>query len=114
MAIMGTAKINCLRYPVHFYLLFFLYPFIEVLPGSADDSTSSSSNTATNASHHNSSRKSVGITVVLVFLGLLSVVGFSVFLFKLWQRKRRDEQQARLLKLFENDEDLEVELGIRD
>ncbi|KAH0776427.1 hypothetical protein KY290_007838 [Solanum tuberosum] len=33
---------------------------------------------------------------------------------QIWQKKKREEQQARLLKLFEEDDDLEVELGIRD
>ncbi|KAL2939445.1 Aprataxin [Bienertia sinuspersici] len=33
---------------------------------------------------------------------------------KLWQKKKREEQYARLLKLFEEDDELEVELGLRD
>lgn len=37
-----------------------------------------------------------------------------LFFFKIRQKKKREEQQARLLKLFEEDDDLEVELGIRD
>ncbi|KAJ9538165.1 hypothetical protein OSB04_030898 [Centaurea solstitialis] len=32
----------------------------------------------------------------------------------LWQKKKRDEQYARLLKLFEQDDELELELGLRD
>ncbi|EXB88209.1 hypothetical protein L484_011638 [Morus notabilis] len=67
-------------------------------------------------SNSKSERKasSAGIKVVIVCLGLVAVIGFSVFLFKLWQKKKREEQHARLLKLFEDDDELEVELGIRD
>ncbi|KAJ4827172.1 hypothetical protein Tsubulata_029857 [Turnera subulata] len=61
------------------------------------------------------SRKSnIGVTVLIVFLGVLATVGFAVVLFKLWQKKKREEQHARLLKLFEDDDELEVELGIQD
>lgn len=41
-------------------------------------------------------------------------MGLSFFLFKLWQKKKCDEQYARLLKLFEQDDELELELGLRD
>jgi len=37
-----------------------------------------------------------------------------MLLIKIWQKKKREEQHARLLKLFEDDDELEVELGIRD
>lgn len=49
-----------------------------------------------------------------MLLGVAAVLGFCVFLFKIWQKKKREEQHARLLKLFEDDDELEVELGIRD
>ncbi|KAM5574990.1 hypothetical protein ABKV19_014099 [Rosa sericea] len=57
---------------------------------------------------------SVALKVIIVLLGVAAVVGFGVFLFRIWQRKKREEQHARLLKLFEDDDELEVELGIRD
>ncbi|KAK7263793.1 hypothetical protein RJT34_31390 [Clitoria ternatea] len=60
--------------------------------------------------HHASSRSSVGIKVIIICLGVVTVIAFCVFLFKLWQRKKREEQHARLLKLFEDDDELEVEL----
>lgn len=41
------------------------------------------------------------------------VILFSFFLFKFWQKKW-EEQHARLLKLFEEDDELELELGLRD
>lgn len=63
---------------------------------------------------HGSSSGSIGLKVGIVCLGLVAVVGFSLLLFKIWQKKKREEQHARLLKLFEDDDELEVELGIRD
>lgn len=53
--------------------------------------------------------------MVLVVLVVIVVVAlFSFVLYKLWQKKKRAEQYARLLKLFEEDDELEVELGLRD
>ncbi|KAJ8530925.1 hypothetical protein K7X08_023806 [Anisodus acutangulus] len=88
----------------------FLTLFLQFIPGLADTSSTSSENKGKN----HSSRISTGVRVVIVCLGILAVVGFCYVLFKIWQKKKREEQQARLLKLFEEDDDLEVELGIRD
>ncbi|XP_008656278.1 uncharacterized protein [Zea mays] len=55
-----------------------------------------------------------GKTVLFVLLGVGAVVLLSFFIFKYWQKKKREEQHARLLKLFEEDDDIEVELGLRD
>ncbi|KAF2589769.1 hypothetical protein F2Q70_00041938 [Brassica cretica] len=63
-------------------------------------------------SHTSSSRR--GAKVSLILVGFVAVAMFSFFLYKLWQKKKRDEQYARLLKLFEEDDELEVELGLRD
>ncbi|KAL1533863.1 hypothetical protein AAHA92_33691 [Salvia divinorum] len=83
------------------------------IPGLADTSATSNS-----SDQKDSSKKSSGgstwLEVVLICLGLVAVGAFSVFLFKLWQRKKREEQHARLLRLFEQDDELEVELGLRD
>jgi len=64
--------------------------------------------------NHHASRSSVGFKIIIICLGMVTVIAFCVFLFKLWQRKKREEQHARLLKLFEDDDELEVELGMRD
>ena len=81
---------------------------ICVLPsGLCDDSTSSKNSSKTKSNN-------TGTKVVLILLGIAAVGLFSFFLFKLWQKKKRDEQYARLLKLFEEDDELEVELGLRD
>lgn len=55
-----------------------------------------------------------GSTVVILCIAVAAVVGLSFFLFRLWQKKKREEQYARLLKLFEEDDELELELGLRD
>jgi flagellar basal body-associated protein FliL len=60
------------------------------------------------------SKGHTGQTVLFVLLGVGAVVLLSFFLFKYWQKKKRAEQHARLLKLFEEDDDIEVELGLRD
>lgn len=55
-----------------------------------------------------------GKTILFVLLGVGAVILLSFFIFKYWQKKKREEQHARLLKLFEEDDDIEVELGLRD
>ncbi|WZZ11380.1 hypothetical protein YC2023_097301 [Brassica napus] len=70
-------------------------------------------NTGAKAESHTTSSRT-GTKVILVLVGLVAVAMFSFFLYKLWQKKKRDEQYARLLKLFEEDDELEVELGLRD
>ncbi|XP_031099942.1 uncharacterized protein LOC116004154 [Ipomoea triloba] len=93
------------------WVLVVLSAFLQLIPGLADDS--SSSNSGTKAPSHSSS-SSTRVVVLGLCLGMLALVGFAFVLFKIWQKKRREEQHARLLKLFEEDDDLEVELGIRD
>lgn len=65
----------------------------------------------TETEHHSGSN---GSKVVFIVLALAGAAILSFFLFKLWQRKKREEQYARLLKLFEEDDELELELGLRD
>lgn len=96
---------------IRFSWFFFL---LQWFPGSADSSPSLSSKNGAEAANHSTSKKAVGLTVALVCLGILATVAFCAFLFKIWQKKRREARQARLLKLFEEDDELEVELGIRD
>ncbi|CAN7019769.1 unnamed protein product [Brassica rapa subsp. trilocularis] len=93
----------------HIFDLCFICLFDMILfPGLSGDSK----NTNKAESHTSSSR--TGTKVILVLLGFVAVAMFSFFLYKLWQKKKRDEQYARLLKLFEEDDELEVELGLRD
>nr|GLL32643.1 uncharacterized protein LOC109172036 [Ipomoea trifida]GMD24572.1 transmembrane protein, putative [Ipomoea batatas] len=83
--------------------------FLWFIPGLAD--VSAPANSGTESPNH-SSKKSTALVVLGVCLGVLALVGGAVIVFKFWQRKRREEQHARLLKLFEEDDDLNVELGI--
>ncbi|VVB00015.1 unnamed protein product [Arabis nemorensis] len=93
------------------HLLLFASICLQFFLGISGDSKSS--NTGAKAETHTSSSKT-GTKVFLILVGFGAVAGFSFFLYKLWQKKKRDEQYARLLKLFEEDDELEVELGLRD
>uniref|UniRef100_A0A1J3H2F0 Transmembrane protein n=1 Tax=Noccaea caerulescens TaxID=107243 RepID=A0A1J3H2F0_NOCCA len=93
------------------HLLLFASICLQVVLGVSGDSQSSS--TGAKAESHTSSSKT-STKVILILVGFGAVAGFSFFLYKLWQKKKRDEQYARLLKLFEEDDELEVELGLRD
>ncbi|KAM0977102.1 hypothetical protein FF1_019992 [Malus domestica] len=98
---------GCLQPQIPFLLIL----SISLLFGSvsADDPS-----TPTPKNGDKPSSGSVALKAVIVLLGVASVVGFCVFLFRIWQKKKREEQHARLLKLFQDDDELEVELGIRD
>ncbi|KAE8706615.1 WD repeat-containing protein 82-B-like isoform X1 [Hibiscus syriacus] len=92
------------------FLLFFASVSLHFISGFCDDSTDSKNSSKTKSDMVNNT----GAKVVLILLGLVAVGLFSFFLFKLWQKKKRDEQYARLLQLFEEDDELELELGLRD
>uniref|UniRef100_A0A1J3JPZ2 Transmembrane protein n=1 Tax=Noccaea caerulescens TaxID=107243 RepID=A0A1J3JPZ2_NOCCA len=92
-------------------MLFFASISLQFVLGLSGDTKNT--NTGVKAESHTSSSKT-GTKVILILLGFVTVAMFSFFLYKLWQKKKRDEQYARLLKLFEEDDELEVELGLRD
>ncbi|BAT86703.1 uncharacterized protein LOC124843443 [Vigna umbellata] len=94
------------------FLLALISLHLQLLSG-LDNNPSDAKNENEDVNHH-ASRSSVGLRIVIICLGMVTVIAFCVFLFKLWQRKKREEQHARLLKLFEEDDELEVELGMRD
>ncbi|GKA80721.1 hypothetical protein Tco_0787413 [Tanacetum coccineum] len=77
-------------------------------------SQDSNSRTVIKVDDPSSSSSKTGSTILIVCITLAAVAGLSFFLFKLWQKKKRDEQYARLLKLFEQDDERELELGLRD
>ncbi|KAJ1262965.1 hypothetical protein BS78_09G148200 [Paspalum vaginatum] len=81
--------------------------FAAVLAGDPQTSTNDNKAEAQPKGH-------TGKTVLFVLLGVGAVILLSFFIFKYWQKKKREEQHARLLKLFEEDDDIEVELGLRD
>ncbi|KAA3482160.1 transmembrane protein [Gossypium australe] len=92
------------------FLLFFASVSLHFISGFSDESKGSNNSSKTKSNAINNT----GTKVIFIVLGLVAVGLFSFFLFKLWQKKKRDEQYARLLKLFEEDDELEVELGLRD
>ncbi|GLJ17129.1 hypothetical protein SUGI_0296400 [Cryptomeria japonica] len=84
-------------------ILFFLFVSTYLAPGLAGDGD-------TNGPPKSNSVRNV----TLIFLATLVVLGVAIILYKKWQKKKREEQHARLLKLFEEDDDLEAEMGLRD
>ncbi|KAI3770419.1 hypothetical protein L6452_01551 [Arctium lappa] len=97
------------RRSLRFLLLLSLIS-VQFLSGFSNDSKSKNE-TKTDA--HSSSSMS-GSTILILCIAVAAVVGLSFVLFRLWQKKKREEQYARLLKLFEEDDELELELGLRD
>ncbi|KAG6780027.1 hypothetical protein NC652_012199 [Populus alba x Populus x berolinensis] len=93
-------------------LLFFLSLFLLFISGISDDS--SGAKNETKADPHAASKNNDGPEIAIVFVFVVAIGFFAFFLFKFWQKKKREEQYARLLKLFEEDDELEVELGLRD
>ncbi|KAJ0969372.1 hypothetical protein J5N97_022249 [Dioscorea zingiberensis] len=85
---------------------------LQTIGGLADSPAASKDSPKTDTSSKSSS--SVGREVLIICLAVAVAVGLSILLFKLWQKKKREEQHARLLRLFEEDDELEVELGLRD
>ncbi|KAG4937843.1 hypothetical protein JHK82_045651 [Glycine max] len=94
----GSLSIILVAFSLHFIL------------GFSDESAGSKD--ATKTEPHAGRSTSTVVIVVLILLVLFSL--FSFVLFKLWRKKKREEQYARLLKLFEEDDELELELGLRD
>ncbi|XAR56290.1 hypothetical protein NMG60_11036716 [Bertholletia excelsa] len=82
--------------------------FIAVL--SNDSSTKNEKKVANQAG----SSGGIGSKILVGCIVIVVVATLSFVLFKLWQKRKREEQHARLLKLFEEDDDLEVELGLGD
>ncbi|GKV24457.1 hypothetical protein SLEP1_g34070 [Rubroshorea leprosula] len=94
------------------FLLLFSSISLHFVSGFSNDSGSSKNDAKTKSNVTSSS--GTGSKVVIILLGIVAIGLFSFYLFKLWQKKKREEQYARLLKLFEQDDELEVELGLKD
>ncbi|XP_073004500.1 uncharacterized protein [Typha latifolia] len=85
---------------------------LQFIAGLGDDPSTSKDTKKDDA--HPSSKSNTGRKVLFIILGVSGAVLLAIFLFKYWQKKKREEQHARLLKLFEEDDELELELGLRD
>lgn len=53
------------------------------------------------------------VIVISVVASTVLIIGMVVG-YKYWQKKRREQDQARFLKLFEDGDDIEDELGLSD
>ncbi|KAI3448363.1 hypothetical protein Pfo_005028 [Paulownia fortunei] len=94
------------------FLAFFSWISLHFISAYSDDSSTPRNGTKTeDHAPVGGSKKS---TIAIICLVLVAVALLSFFLFKYWQKKKREEQYARLLKLFEEDDELELELGLRD
>lgn len=51
------------------------------------------------------------VLLICALASMVLVLG-AVTVYKYWKRKKRQQDQARFLKLFEEDDDMEDELGI--
>ncbi|KAI9071449.1 hypothetical protein K1719_032279 [Acacia pycnantha] len=72
-----------------------------------DDAPSSSS-----GKQEGKTRMHTAVVVLLIFLGSTILIIGVVGAYKYWQKKKREQDQARFLKLFEEGDDIEDELGL--
>ncbi|KAJ6941923.1 hypothetical protein NC652_007867 [Populus alba x Populus x berolinensis] len=83
------------------FSLFFLsvrLPFFSVI---ADDSSGAKNGTM-ESDKHAASTNNTGIpNIAIIFVSMVAIGFLAFFLFKFWQKKKREEQYARLLKLLE-------------
>lgn len=54
------------------------------------------------------------VPMLITIASVVAVAVVSVVGFKYWQKKKRQQEQARFMKLFEEDDDIEDELGLKD
>ncbi|WOL15615.1 hypothetical protein Cni_G24396 [Canna indica] len=85
--------------------------FFQSIPGLADNPTSSKDAVNAEVTPNSSNSRN---EVFFVCFSLVGVAILSIILFKLWRKKKREEQQASLLRLFEEDDELELELGLQE
>lgn len=102
----------CIHVKESQFIGLFIYLFLFVFSGIADDSNDAKNGTKAGHDAGSSTKTEAKVIVALFVIVVVALVSFS--LFKFWQKKKREEQYARLLKLFEEDDELEVELGLRD
>lgn len=96
-----------------FYITCILALFSTLHNVSYTDIEQSSGSSENNNKQHDGGRRMHWTVVVLVSALVLSVliVGLAAA-YKFWQKKKREHEQARFLRLFEEGDDIEDELGI--
>ncbi|GMH05534.1 hypothetical protein Nepgr_007374 [Nepenthes gracilis] len=75
----------------HRILLLFCSISLEFIAGLSNDKPIIK-NDEVDDSHASSHHQGTGVKVVIICIAVVSVVLFSLFLFKLWQKKKREEQ----------------------
>lgn len=54
-----------------------------------------------------------GAVIVLLTILVLAILTLAILvIYKYWQKKKREQDQARFMKLFEDGDDIEDELGL--
>ncbi|XP_022143802.1 uncharacterized protein LOC111013628 [Momordica charantia] len=74
------------------------------------------SNVSSSSAPTHNSEQGMHVAAIIVISALVStvlIIGIVVG-YKYWQKKRREQDQARFLKLFEDGDDIEDELGLGD
>lgn len=64
------------------------------------------------ASDNGMNRRHIAIVIVISALVLTVMIIAVVAMYKCWRKKKRQQDQARFLKLFEDGDDIEDELGL--
>lgn len=62
--------------------------------------------------HQGNKRMHTAVVVLLSVLGSIILIVGAVCAYKYWQKRKRAQDQARFLKLFEEGDDIEDELGL--
>ncbi|KAL0545035.1 hypothetical protein IC582_020173 [Cucumis melo] len=75
--------------------------------------TSTSSSTSSSTDGGEKGMHAAVIIVISIVASIVLILGMVVG-YKYWQKKRRQQDQARFLKLFEDGDDIEDELGLSD
>ncbi|KAL8154281.1 hypothetical protein V2J09_012041 [Rumex salicifolius] len=57
---------------------------------------------------------SVILQLLIIVVVAVIVIGVPMALYKWWQKRKRQRQQARFMRLFDEDDDLDDELGLKD
>lgn len=58
--------------------------------------------------------KGAGLAFLIIVLVLLVVFGLGVVAYTKWRQKQRREQQARFVEMFEDDDELDAEFGLKE
>lgn len=62
--------------------------------------------------NHKGKGMNVGVIVLLTVLVSTVLIAGAVGTYKYWQKRKREQDQARFLKLFDEGDDIEDELGL--